>query len=229
MLGKETREREEEEEERKQGGGGPEKTNKSFSHTFSLNSRDSFLLSPLSLPFSPITMRSTLASTRARASTRSSTVAARASSTGKQQQAVAKPASSIIDSRERSSATSTLPIAARVFSAVAAAMVAVTGPAFADLNAFEAAAGGGKKEKNARATLKREEPRKKKLSFSRFLLSTSTSLLHLNLPPRPQPPSSKRAEFGIGSAQQFGDATINGKDFSKQDLRRSNFTSAECR
>ena len=36
-------------------------------------------------------------------------------------------------------------------------------------------------------------------------------------------------EFGIGSAQQFGDATINGKDFSKQDLRRSNFTSAECR
>ena len=111
------------------------------------------------LPLSPIAMRSTLDSTRV--STRS-TVAARAS-TGKQQAVAAaapaaptsKPTSSI-DSKERW-ATSTLPVAARVFSAVAAAMVAVTGPAFADLNAFEAAAGGGKREKELREILKRGE------------------------------------------------------------------------
>eukprot|EP00882_Tetradesmus_deserticola_P013104 GHRQ01013897.1.p1 GENE.GHRQ01013897.1~~GHRQ01013897.1.p1 ORF type:complete len:261 (+),score=92.30 GHRQ01013897.1:47-784(+) len=36
-------------------------------------------------------------------------------------------------------------------------------------------------------------------------------------------------EFGIGSAQQYGEADIQGKDFSNQDLRRSNFTSADCR
>eukprot|EP00798_Chlamydomonas_sp_ICE-L_P019490 gene19490-26153_t len=36
-------------------------------------------------------------------------------------------------------------------------------------------------------------------------------------------------EFGQGSAQQWGEAEIGGKDFSKQDLRRSNFTSAKCR
>jgi uncharacterized protein YjbI with pentapeptide repeats len=36
-------------------------------------------------------------------------------------------------------------------------------------------------------------------------------------------------EFGVGTAQQFGEADIKGKDFSRQDLRRSNFTSADCR
>jgi hypothetical protein len=56
--------------------------------------------------------------------------------------------------------------------------VLAAGPAFADLNVYEAAAGG---------------------------------------------------EFGIGSAAQYGEANISGKDFSKQDLRRSNFTSAEAR
>eukprot|EP01025_Chloroclados_australasicus_P025276 TRINITY_DN2527_c0_g6_i1.p1 TRINITY_DN2527_c0_g6~~TRINITY_DN2527_c0_g6_i1.p1 ORF type:complete len:282 (+),score=24.87 TRINITY_DN2527_c0_g6_i1:88-846(+) len=36
-------------------------------------------------------------------------------------------------------------------------------------------------------------------------------------------------EFGIGSAQQFGEADLTGRDFSNQDLRRSNFTAADCR
>ncbi|KAI8108341.1 hypothetical protein M9434_006368 [Picochlorum sp. BPE23] len=36
-------------------------------------------------------------------------------------------------------------------------------------------------------------------------------------------------EFGSGTAQQYGEADIIGKDFSKQDLRRSNFTAADCR
>ncbi|PNH11580.1 Serine/threonine-protein phosphatase 2A regulatory subunit B'' subunit gamma [Tetrabaena socialis] len=36
-------------------------------------------------------------------------------------------------------------------------------------------------------------------------------------------------EFGMGSAQQWGEADIQGKDFSGQDLRRSNFTSADAR
>ncbi|KXZ51654.1 hypothetical protein GPECTOR_11g108 [Gonium pectorale] len=36
-------------------------------------------------------------------------------------------------------------------------------------------------------------------------------------------------EFGIGSAQQYGEADVQGRDFSGQDLRRSNFTSADCR
>ena len=133
-------------------------------------------------------MRSTLDSTRV--STRS-TVAARAS-TGKQQAIAAaapaaptsKPTSSI-DSKERW-ATSTLPVAARVFSAVAAAMVAVTGPAFADLNAFEAAAGGGKREKELREILKRGEfSTKKNLSASpSFSLALALSRPH---PPTPPP------------------------------------------
>lgn len=33
-------------------------------------------------------------------------------------------------------------------------------------------------------------------------------------------------EFGIGSALQFGEADVKGRDFSNQDLRRSNFTAA---
>jgi uncharacterized protein YjbI with pentapeptide repeats len=37
------------------------------------------------------------------------------------------------------------------------------------------------------------------------------------------------SEFGNGTALQFGEATIDKKDFSKQDLRRSNFTAASCR
>ncbi|GFR42620.1 hypothetical protein Agub_g3551 [Astrephomene gubernaculifera] len=61
---------------------------------------------------------------------------------------------------------------------LASASLALAGPALADLNALEAAAGG---------------------------------------------------EFGIGSAQQYGEADLQGKDFSGQDLRRSNFTSADCR
>ena len=36
-------------------------------------------------------------------------------------------------------------------------------------------------------------------------------------------------EFGNGTALQYGEADIAGKDFSKQDLRRSNFTAADCR
>lgn len=36
-------------------------------------------------------------------------------------------------------------------------------------------------------------------------------------------------EFGMGSAQQYGEADLKGRDFSKQDLRRSNFTAADCR
>ena len=89
-------------------------------------------------------MRSTLASTHA--STRS-TIAARAP-TGKQQAVVAAAAApakaTSIDSKKSRSASS-LPI--RLFSAAAAAMIAVTGPAFADLNSLEAAAGGGKRER----------------------------------------------------------------------------------
>ena len=61
--------------------------------------------------------------------------------------------------------------------AVAAALWA-NAPAVADLNKFEAAAGG---------------------------------------------------EFGIGTAQQFGEADLRGRDFSNQDLTRSNFTAADCR
>ena len=36
-------------------------------------------------------------------------------------------------------------------------------------------------------------------------------------------------EFGIGSAQQFGEADVAGQDFSGQDLRRANFTAADVR
>lgn len=36
-------------------------------------------------------------------------------------------------------------------------------------------------------------------------------------------------EFGRGTAQQYGEATIIGRDFSNQQLQRSNFTAADCR
>eukprot|EP01023_Acetabularia_acetabulum_P018022 TRINITY_DN1909_c0_g1_i1.p1 TRINITY_DN1909_c0_g1~~TRINITY_DN1909_c0_g1_i1.p1 ORF type:complete len:246 (+),score=40.18 TRINITY_DN1909_c0_g1_i1:304-1041(+) len=36
-------------------------------------------------------------------------------------------------------------------------------------------------------------------------------------------------EFGIGTAQQYGEADLTGRDFSNQDLKRSNFTAANCR
>jgi uncharacterized protein YjbI with pentapeptide repeats len=36
-------------------------------------------------------------------------------------------------------------------------------------------------------------------------------------------------EFGVGTAQQWGEATIDGKNFDNQDLRRSNFTSASIK
>lgn len=36
-------------------------------------------------------------------------------------------------------------------------------------------------------------------------------------------------EFNIGSALQYGEADIKGRDFHGQDLRRSNFTAADCR
>lgn len=36
-------------------------------------------------------------------------------------------------------------------------------------------------------------------------------------------------EFGIGTAQQFGETDISGRDFSGEDLTRSNFTAADCR
>lgn len=36
-------------------------------------------------------------------------------------------------------------------------------------------------------------------------------------------------EFGVGTAAQYGEAELRGKDFSGQDLRRSNFTSADAR
>ncbi|CAL5229577.1 g12933 [Coccomyxa viridis] len=62
--------------------------------------------------------------------------------------------------------------------AVLSASLCLTDPAWADLNKYEAAAGG---------------------------------------------------EFNIGTAQQYGEADIKGKDFHDQDLRRSNFTAADCR
>jgi hypothetical protein len=167
-------------------------------------------------------MRSTLASTRG-------TVPARAT---KQQAVAAAPAAapaakpvSAIETKK------TTQFAARLFSAAAAAMIAVTGPAFADLNSLEAAAGGGKKEIGMEGGNEGREMSKLEefffsLSLSRPQTSTS-SFLFFFFPTTLA--SSSTTEFGIGSAQQFGDATINGKDFSKQDLRRSNFTSAECR
>lgn len=36
-------------------------------------------------------------------------------------------------------------------------------------------------------------------------------------------------EFGIGTAQQYGEADLKGRNFSNQDLTRSNFTAADCR
>uniref|UniRef100_A0A7S0RK82 Thylakoid lumenal protein n=1 Tax=Chlamydomonas leiostraca TaxID=1034604 RepID=A0A7S0RK82_9CHLO len=36
-------------------------------------------------------------------------------------------------------------------------------------------------------------------------------------------------EFGAGTALQYGEADIDGKDFSNQDLRRSNFTAASAK
>jgi hypothetical protein len=36
-------------------------------------------------------------------------------------------------------------------------------------------------------------------------------------------------EFGSGTAQQWGEADLIGHDFRGEDLRRSNFTSANCR
>ena len=36
-------------------------------------------------------------------------------------------------------------------------------------------------------------------------------------------------EFGRGTAQQFGEATLNGQSFDGKDLTRSNFTSAEAK
>lgn len=36
-------------------------------------------------------------------------------------------------------------------------------------------------------------------------------------------------EFGVGSALQYGEADLKNRDFSKQDLTRSNFTAADCR
>lgn len=36
-------------------------------------------------------------------------------------------------------------------------------------------------------------------------------------------------EFNVGTAAQYGEAELRGKDFSGQDLRRSNFTSADAR
>lgn len=36
-------------------------------------------------------------------------------------------------------------------------------------------------------------------------------------------------EFGIGSAMQYGEADLQGRDFAAQDLRRSNFTAADIR
>ena len=39
---------------------------------------------------------------------------------------------------------------------------------------------------------------------------------------------AQAGEFGIGTAQQFGEADIKGRDFSGEDLTRSNFTSADC-
>lgn len=95
-------------------------------------------------------MRFSLASTRA---TTRKTVA-RASSAGKQQRAVVVAATAAAAPVkpapiEAKKSTSTTPVGARLFSAAAAAMIAVTAPAmialpaFADLNSLEAAAGGG--------------------------------------------------------------------------------------
>jgi uncharacterized protein YjbI with pentapeptide repeats len=40
---------------------------------------------------------------------------------------------------------------------------------------------------------------------------------------------SAGGEFGMGTAQQYGEADVKDRDFSGQDLRRANFTSADCR
>lgn len=114
---------------------------------------------------SPIAMRSTLASTRG-------TVAARAT---KQQAVAAAPAAapaakpvSAIETKK------TTQFAARLFSAAAAAMIAVIGPAFADLNSLEAAAGGGKKEIGMEGGNEgREMSKLEEFFFSALALSTS--------------------------------------------------------
>lgn len=36
-------------------------------------------------------------------------------------------------------------------------------------------------------------------------------------------------EFGVGTALQYGEADLKGRDFHNQDLTRSNFTAADCR
>ena len=36
-------------------------------------------------------------------------------------------------------------------------------------------------------------------------------------------------EFGFGTAQQYGEADLKGRDFSNQKLQRANFTAADCR
>lgn len=62
------------------------------------------------------------------------------------------------------------------------------------------------------------------LAAAGILLSTSPVYADLN-----PLESDLGGEFGIGTAQQFGSADLRGKDFSNQDLTRSNFTAADCR
>lgn len=42
-------------------------------------------------------------------------------------------------------------------------------------------------------------------------------------------PGAAGGEFGLGTAQQYGEADLKGRDFSQQKLQRSNFTAADCR
>lgn len=60
--------------------------------------------------------------------------------------------------------------------------------------------------------------------FSAALLTAQPALADLN-----KYEEALGGEFGNGSAQQYGEADIKGRDFSNEDLRRANFTSADCR
>ena len=60
-------------------------------------------------------------------------------------------------------------------------------------------------------------------------LSLSPLFSLLVIAPKPLFSSLLFAEFNVGTALQYGEATIDKKSFAGQDLRRSNFTAASCR
>ena len=97
-------------------------------------------------------------------------------------------------------------------------LLAAAGPASADLNRLEAAAGGGEREGEKKKGLGGPGALSKFSPFSIHVRAVSPSLSYC-LP----------SEFNVGTALQFGEATIDKKSFKGQDLRRSNFTAASCR